>query len=313
MKTEDIKRKYPEGTRIRLGHMYDAHAVPEGTLGTVQFVDDMGTIHVSWDNGSSLGLIVGEDDFSVVSKQEKVKNYEIRDVTPFSLQASWKCKESRLDVSDAFVNKVVVLNDSSYNQFKTNMLKDQDFIEELNELIYTEDSRALHDVILVKGENSKDGVLVNSEGYKYARYTSYVADVTPILEQEQENVIEDKRKITVLIVEPNEHPKLVEIEDTLEVEQEIVGGYLEELQISNTASIICNEEGKLRGLPANRRYGNDVIAGTFFITGVDDDEGIFVSLSKEDIALYSDMFHEIEDIDQSEVRKSIGYAIVPMQ
>ena len=313
MKTEDIKRRYPEGTRIRLGHMYDAHAVPEGTLGTVQFVDDMGTIHVSWDNGSSLGLIVEEDDFSVISKQEKVKNYEIRDVTPFSLQASWKCKESRLDVSDAFVNKVVVLNDSSYNQFKTNMLKDQDFIEELNELIYTEDSRALHDVILVKGENSIDGILVNSEGYKYARYTSYVADVAPLLEQSQENVIENKRKITVLIVEPNEHPKLVEIEDTLEVEQEIVGGYLEELQISDTASIICNEEGKLRGLPANRRYGNDVLAGTFFITGVDDDEGIFVSLSKEDIALYSDMFHEIEDIDQSEVRNSIGYTIAPMQ
>ena len=313
MNTEDIKRRYPEGTRIRLGNMNDAHAVPDGTLGTVQFVDDIGTIHVSWDNGSSLGLIVGEDDFSVVIGQEKVKDYEIRNVRPFSIFATWKRKDPRIEVTDAFVDRVVILGENEYGLFKNNLMKDYDFIVELNNRIFADNDSALYDVILVKGENSIDGVLVNSEGAKYARYSCYVPDVTSFIEPSQENVQENKRSITVLIVEPNEHPKLVEIEDDIDVEQAIVGGYMEELQLSDTASLICNEEGKLRNLPANRRYGNDVLAGTFFITGVDDDEGIFTSLSKEDIDFYSEVFHEIEDIDQSEVRNSIGYTIVPMQ
>ena len=313
MNTEDIKRRYPEGTRIRLGNMNDAHAVPEGTLGTVQFVDDLGTVHVAWDNGSSLGLIVGEDDFSVIREQEGVKDYKIRDVKPFTIPVIWQRKEPTLDTKNAFVDKVVLLSEEDYNHFKTNLLQDQDFIDELNAHIYTDNDRALYDVVLVKGVNSKDGIFVNSEGYKYARYTSYVPDVSPFLEQSQKNLMEEKRKITVLIVEPNEHPRLAEIEDDIDVEQGIVGGYMEELQLSDTASLICNEEGKLRNLPANRRYGNDVLAGTFFITGVDDDEGIFTSLSKEDIDFYSEVFHEIEDIDQNEVRNRIRYTIAPME
>ena len=37
-----------------------------GDLGTVDFVDDMGTIHITWDNGSQLGLVPGEDQYKIV-------------------------------------------------------------------------------------------------------------------------------------------------------------------------------------------------------------------------------------------------------
>lgn len=57
------KETYPKGTRIELIHMEDAQAVPPGTKGTVVCVDDMGTIHMKWDNGRSLGLIPTEDSF----------------------------------------------------------------------------------------------------------------------------------------------------------------------------------------------------------------------------------------------------------
>ena len=61
-RVENIKRTYPPGTRIELISMSDPYApVPSGTKGTVSFVDDMGTIHPKWDNGRSLGVIVGED------------------------------------------------------------------------------------------------------------------------------------------------------------------------------------------------------------------------------------------------------------
>lgn len=68
---EFLRNKYPPGTKIKCIHMNDdCHPVPDGTLGTVQFVDDAGTIHVGWENGSSLGLVPGEDQFTKVKKRE---------------------------------------------------------------------------------------------------------------------------------------------------------------------------------------------------------------------------------------------------
>jgi len=66
-----IKEQYPEGTRIRLNHMSDPWSpVPEGTEGTVDHVDAIGTIHMKWDNGRSLGLVPGEDSFSVIPQKQ---------------------------------------------------------------------------------------------------------------------------------------------------------------------------------------------------------------------------------------------------
>ena len=56
-----LQRMYPSGTRVKLMHMEDVHAPAVGTCGTVVGVDDIGTIHVQWDNGSCLGVVYGED------------------------------------------------------------------------------------------------------------------------------------------------------------------------------------------------------------------------------------------------------------
>ena len=65
---QSIKERYKVGTRIKLNYMNDSQAVPSGTVGTVAHVDDMGTIHMKWDNGRSLGLVVGEDSFMVINE-----------------------------------------------------------------------------------------------------------------------------------------------------------------------------------------------------------------------------------------------------
>jgi hypothetical protein len=62
MKGEDTMLK---GTRIECIFMDDIQAVPNGTKGTVDHVDDIGTIHVIWDNGSTLGL-ASEDIFKII-------------------------------------------------------------------------------------------------------------------------------------------------------------------------------------------------------------------------------------------------------
>lgn len=62
-----IKEQYPSGTRIRLNSMEDPYApIAPGTEGVVDFVDNIGTIHMKWDNGRSLGIVPGEDSFSVL-------------------------------------------------------------------------------------------------------------------------------------------------------------------------------------------------------------------------------------------------------
>lgn len=58
---ERIRREYPAGTRVELLEMDDRQAPPVGTLGTVQGVDDTGSIMVRWDNGSGLSVVYGAD------------------------------------------------------------------------------------------------------------------------------------------------------------------------------------------------------------------------------------------------------------
>lgn len=57
------------GRRVECVRMTgDSRSVPAGVQGTVVFVDDIGTIHVKWDNGSTLGLIPGLDSYKLLSE-----------------------------------------------------------------------------------------------------------------------------------------------------------------------------------------------------------------------------------------------------
>ncbi|MCK9308981.1 MAG: DUF4314 domain-containing protein [Candidatus Cloacimonetes bacterium] len=72
-----IKEQYPQGTRIRLIGMDDPYApILPGTEGTVNVVDDIGTLHCTFDNGRTLGVIPGEDSFSVISRPEQTELQE---------------------------------------------------------------------------------------------------------------------------------------------------------------------------------------------------------------------------------------------
>ncbi len=59
---EQVRRKYPVGTRVELVEMDDFQAPPIGTKGTVEGVDDTASLLVAWDNGSRLNVVYGEDE-----------------------------------------------------------------------------------------------------------------------------------------------------------------------------------------------------------------------------------------------------------
>lgn len=63
-------RRFTKGTRVELVSMNDPynHRLAPGSKGTVICVDDIGTIHVAWDCGSSLGIAYGEDSCRIIEE-----------------------------------------------------------------------------------------------------------------------------------------------------------------------------------------------------------------------------------------------------
>jgi len=59
---ERIRKQYVRGSRVELVNMDDPYTkLRPGDQGTVNFVDDTGTVFVNWDNGSTLGVVYGVD------------------------------------------------------------------------------------------------------------------------------------------------------------------------------------------------------------------------------------------------------------
>ena len=105
-------------------------------------------------------------------------------------------------------------------------------------------------------------------------------------------------KISVLLVEPNKYPKMIEIDDTLEVMQTVVGGDIEEyMPFEDEVAIICKEEGKITGMAPNRavyeensREMLDIICGKFFIVYAPFEAERFQSLPPDLAEKYREKF-----------------------
>ena len=70
---QKIRQRFPIGTRVQLLTMEDPYTtLKPGATGTVAFIDDIGTIHVNWDQGGTLGIIYGVDRVVRISKQRRI-------------------------------------------------------------------------------------------------------------------------------------------------------------------------------------------------------------------------------------------------
>ncbi len=101
----------------------------------------------------------------------------------------------------------------------------------------------------------------------------------------------------VLVVEPMKPPYVKEIDGSLESLQALVGGTIQVVypfEDKAKVCVVCNDEGKLLGLPYNRflkdKNGDpyDVICGTFFVAGLGSED--FISLTDKQIETYSRMY-----------------------
>lgn len=117
----------------------------------------------------------------------------------------------------------------------------------------------------------------------------------------------NENTLRILRVEPGMTPEEKTIGSDLKSLQAEVSGYIECVYMADNVVLVCNEEGKLNGMEMNRRLGDDIICGPFFLVG-DDGEGEFTSLSDEQIAALKsefaepDRFNEFEPDAQPHIR-----------
>lgn len=98
--------------------------------------------------------------------------------------------------------------------------------------------------------------------------------------------------IRALLILPEKPPRRIDLDNTLKALQKAVGGYVESLAVEPDVTFLLNEDGKLRGLPANRHYRGDILVGPVVICGVRGER--FCSLREDQMAKYERMFQEPE-------------------
>ena len=116
-----------------------------------------------------------------------------------------------------------------------------------------------------------------------------------------------EKVIEGLIIEPNQFPRKLRIENELSAFQKAVKGYIECIDLPNGATIICNEEGKINDEPLNRILYDergaiiDIVAGNMLIVGFDAEEGEFTSITEKQAEkateefMQPDMFFRTKD------------------
>ena len=110
-------------------------------------------------------------------------------------KAVFQRKTIEFEPKDCIIEKVITLASQEYDAFSENMLDNYDFIRDNKEIQYC-DSQGIYHCILVMGEERKDGILVESEGYEYARYSAFLPNADDFLaaamKQEQ---VEEKSNV----------------------------------------------------------------------------------------------------------------------
>lgn len=101
----------------------------------------------------------------------------------------------------------------------------------------------------------------------------------------------------VLMIEPREAPRRLELCHSLEAMQKAVGGSIQILYpFEEPVALVCNEEGKLLGLPANRALRDesgavyDIVCGPFFLCGAPPDSDALTDLTEDQLQRYERRF-----------------------
>ena len=114
----------------------------------------------------------------------------------------------------------------------------------------------------------------------------------------------------VVMVEPNKPAYVTEIGNDYKSIHDAVGGLIEPIYFLHERGVVMvgNEEAKLIGMEGNRRFGDRIVAGPFFICGDNGEE--FCSLPDDLCEKYVQKFAVPESISQDEVEQDMGITLI---
>ena len=158
----------------------------------------------------------------------------------------------------------------------------------------------LQAVVTVEAETREEAEQMVSDQWRSGDHILDADNFVDVEFEGKENTEREKEKtLDVLLVEPGQYPRMTSIGSDLHSLQKAVGGDIEAIYpYDDPIAIVCAEEGKINGEPLNRAIRDedndivDIIAGTFFVCGLGEED--FASLSKELQEKYEDKFHQPE-------------------
>ena len=149
---------------------------------------------------------------------------------------------------------------------------------------------------------SVSDVVVTDEG---AFFCESIGFLEIAFDESQTHKPDDLLKI--VYVEPGKAPFVSEVGSDLKSIQKAVDGLFQPLYMEDGTILVCNDEAKLRDMPGNRRLGESIIAGPFFM--VADGGEDFRSLTDAETEKYMARFAQPEEITQAEVQGDMGYTM----
>ena len=161
-------------------------------------------------------------------------------------------------------------------------------------------TETLQRTVTVEAASREEAERMVDRGWHDGDYVLTDADYVGVdFKTTDEHELSEKKMLDVLLVKPNEPPQNISIGAELKDLQEAVDGSIDAVYpFADPVAIICNDEGKLMGLPLNRALRDedgqmyDTIAGTFLVVGLGEED--FASLSPEMAQKYEEHFHQPE-------------------
>ena len=137
-----------------------------------------------------------EDDAVSIGKEKGMPNNKTKGTLSESggsvlrTCAAWRRKEPELEAAECKIEAVVELDNYQFISFKRHMLDNYDFIREHVDLMYR-DRKGLDHCLLVLGKGHEEGILVDSQGSSYARYSSLLPNARTFLQKNIQTMAEE--------------------------------------------------------------------------------------------------------------------------
>ena len=240
------------------------------------------TAFVGYDNklylGKSEKYLFGDNGFAYYDNSDKSLTYITGNLTlyPFLYGSGWVCSQQEMLDNGSFTKEIY----AEFDRLQKGVLSQ---FEQIREIRFADKPFNYLETAEKQTEqnyNKIDGIINNEPS------------------ESEDKSMNDK--ISVLAVEPMKAPYIKEIEPGLESLQKEVGGLIQAVYpYEDMVAVICNEEGKMNGLPLNRAIYNDdkemtdIIAGTFLVVGLGEEN--FTSLSDGLQKKYADIFKNPEE------------------